>query len=107
MDKALEIYGYILKEYLSKCFANQQNINPVELNKERFKVKAVFTASIIFLKNNSKREDCKIVSVTNYWLKNSFADENLFSSIIDLKVSFSSPSSILTAVLIIISLFFP
>ncbi|OHC85143.1 MAG: hypothetical protein A2546_00060 [Sphingobacteriia bacterium RIFOXYD2_FULL_35_12] len=83
MDKALEIYGYILKEYLSKCFANQQNINPVELNKERFKVKAVFTASIIFLKNNSKREDCKIVSVTNYWLKNSFADENLFSSIID------------------------
>ena len=40
MDKALEIYGYILKEHLSKCFANQQNINPVELNKERFKVKA-------------------------------------------------------------------
>jgi hypothetical protein len=83
MDKALEIYGYILKEYLSKCFANQQNINPVELNKERFKVKAVFTASIIYLKNNSKSKDCKIVSVANYWLKNSFADENLFSSIID------------------------
>ena len=83
MDKALEIYSYILKEHLSKCFANQQTINPVELNKERFKVKAVFTASIIFLKNNSKREDCKIVSATNHWLKNSFADENLFSSIID------------------------
>jgi len=83
MDKALEIYGYILKEHLSKCFANQQNINPVELNKERFKVKAVFTASIIFLKNNSKREDCKIVSETNDWLKNSFAAKNLFSSIID------------------------
>ena len=83
MDKALEIYGYILKEHLSKCFAKQQNINPVELNKERFKVKAIFTASIIFLKNNTKREDCKIVSATNHWLKNSFADENLFSSIID------------------------
>lgn len=83
MNKALEIYGYVLKEHLSKCFANQQNINPVELNQERFKVKAVFTASIIFLKNNSKREDCKIVSSTNHWLKNSFADENLFSSIID------------------------
>ena len=83
MDKALEIYGYILKEHLSKCFANQQNINPVELNKERFKVKAVFTASIIFLKNNSKREDCKIVSATNHWLKDSFAAENLFSSIIE------------------------
>jgi hypothetical protein len=82
MDKALEIYGYILKEHLSKCFANQQSINPVELNKERFKVKAVFTASIIFLKNNSKREDCKIVSATNDWLKESFAFENLFSSII-------------------------
>lgn len=83
MDKALEIYGYILKEHLSKCFANQQSINPVELNKERFKVKAVFTASIIFLKNNSNREDCKIVSLTNHWLKNTFAAENLFSSIID------------------------
>ena len=83
MDKALEIYGDILKEYLSKCFANQQSINPVELNKERFKVKAVFTASIIFLKNNSKREDCKIVSATNHWLKNSFAAENLFSAIIE------------------------
>lgn len=83
MDRVLEIYGYILKEYLSECFANQQNINPVELNKERFKVKAIFTASIIFLKNNSKRKDCKIVSSTNYWLKNSFAHENLFSSIID------------------------
>jgi hypothetical protein len=83
MDKALEIYGYILKEHLSKCFANQQNINPAELNKERFKVKAVFTASIIFLKNNSKRDDCKIVSASNHWLKNSFAAENLFSSIID------------------------
>ena len=83
MDKALEIYSYILKEHLSKCFANQQNINPVELNKERFKVKAIFIASIIFLKNNSKREDCKIVSATNYWLKNSFTVENLFSKIID------------------------
>jgi len=83
MDKALEIYGYILKEHLSKCFANQQNINPVELNKERFKVKAVFTASIIFLKHNSKKEDCKIVPATNHWLKNSFAAENLFSAIID------------------------
>lgn len=83
MDKALEIYGYILKEYLSECFANQQNINPIELNKERFKVKAIFTAAIIFLKNNFKREDCKIVSSTNHWLKNSFTDENLFSSVID------------------------
>ena len=83
MDKVLEIYGYILKEHLSKSFANQQSINPVELNKERFKVKAAFTASIIFLKNNSKRGDCKIVSATNHWLKNSFAAENLFSLIID------------------------
>ena len=83
MDKALEIYGYILKKHLSKCFANQQSINPVELNKERFKVKAVFTASIIFLKNNFIREDCKIVSASNYWLKNTFTAENLFSTIID------------------------
>lgn len=83
MDKVVEIYGYILKEHLSKCFANRRSINPGELNKERFKVKAVFIASIIFLKNDSKREDCKIVSSTNHWLKNSFADENLFSSIID------------------------
>lgn len=83
MDKVLEIYGYILKEHLSKCFANQQNINPVELNKERFKVKAVFVASIIFLKHNSKREVFKIVSATNLWLKNTFAAENLFSALIN------------------------
>ena len=83
MDKVLEIYSYVLKEHLSKCFANQQYINPVELNKERFKAKAVFTASILFLKSNSKRENCKIVSATNHWLKNYFAAENLFSSVID------------------------
>jgi len=83
MDKALEIYGYILKEHLSKCFAKQQSISPVELNQERFKVKVVFTASIIFMKNNSKREDCKIVSATHDWLKNSFAAETLFSAIIE------------------------
>lgn len=82
MDKALEIYSYVLKEYLSKCFANQQAINPVELNKERFKTKAVFIACVFYLKNNTKREDCNIVKATNDWLKNSFADENLFSSII-------------------------
>lgn len=82
MDKALEIYSYVLKEYLSKCFANQQAINPVELNKERFKTKAVFIACVFYLKNNTKREDCKIVKATNDWLKNSFADENLFSSIV-------------------------
>jgi len=82
MNKVLEIYGYILKEHLSTCFANKQNINPIELNRERFKVKAVFTASIIFLKNN-KIEDYKIVSATNNWFKNSFSNENLFSSIID------------------------
>lgn len=83
MDKALEIYAYILKEHLSKCFAKQQNINPVELNKERFKTRAFFIASMLFLKNNSKKEDCKISSATNDWLKNYFADENLFSSIIE------------------------
>lgn len=82
MDKTLELYANILKEYLSKCFENQQAINPVELNKERFKVKAVFTACVFYLKNNSKREDCKIVKATNDWLKNTFAEENLFSSII-------------------------
>jgi hypothetical protein len=83
MDKTLEIYAYILKEHLSKCFANQQNINPIELNKERFKTKAVFIAAIIFLKNNSYREECNIIYLSNQWLKNYFADENLFSSIIE------------------------
>ena len=83
MYKAIEIYSHILKEYLSQCFENQQNINPVALNKERFKVKAVFTASMVFLKNNPIQEGCKIVSATNNWLQNSFAEENLFSSIIE------------------------
>ncbi|WP_370900295.1 Eco57I restriction-modification methylase domain-containing protein [Chryseobacterium gossypii] len=82
MDKALEIYTNILKEYLSKCFFNQQIINPIELNKERFKTKAIFTACIFYLKNNPKREDCKIVKATNDWLTNTFADKNLFSLVI-------------------------
>lgn len=83
MNKVLEIYSYILKEHLSRCFANRQNINPVELNKERFNTKALFTAATIFLKNNYKREDYKIISATNKWLKISFAEENIFSTIIE------------------------
>jgi hypothetical protein len=83
MDKALEIYGYVLKKHLSKCFAKLQSCNPVDLNKEIFKTKAVFIAAIIFLKSNYKIEDCKIISAANRWLKNYFADDNLFSSIIE------------------------
>lgn len=83
MDKVLDIYSYILKEHLSKCFANQQFINPVDLNKERFQTKAVFTATIIFLKSNPKIDDYKIVSATNCWLKSIFAEENLFSFLIE------------------------
>ncbi|MGR3177929.1 MAG: Eco57I restriction-modification methylase domain-containing protein [Candidatus Anammoxibacter sp.] len=83
MNKALEIYSYILKEHFSKCFANRQNIDPIELNKERFNTKALFTAAIIFLKNNYKREDYKIISATNKWFKISFAEENIFSAIIE------------------------
>jgi len=79
MDKALEIYANILKEYLSKCFANQQIIDPIGLNKERFRTKAIFTACIFYLKNNPKRDDSRIVKSTNDWLKKSFADKNLFS----------------------------
>lgn len=82
MDKVLEIYSYILKEYLSKCFTKECTINPVDLNKERFKTKAVFTACVLYLKYNPMSEDCKIVKATNDWLKNSFTVENLFSSII-------------------------
>lgn len=82
MDKALEIYSYVLKEYLSKCFAKQQNINPIVLNKERFRVKAIFIVSMIFLKNNLEKNDRKIVSAANHWLKRIFAEENLFSLLI-------------------------
>jgi hypothetical protein len=83
MDKVLKIYTNILKEYLSMCFANQQSIDPVELNKERFTVKGVFIAAIIFMKNNPEKEDRKITSAANYWFKNFFADKNLFSFIIE------------------------
>jgi len=82
MVNALEIYAYILKEFLSKSFANQKVIDPVELNQERFKTKAVFIACVFYLKTHQKRENSEIVKPTNEWLKNSFARENLFSSII-------------------------
>ncbi|WP_432712214.1 Eco57I restriction-modification methylase domain-containing protein [Pedobacter sp.] len=83
MDKALEIYGYILKGHLSTHFSNQQNANPIELNKERFKVKAIFIASVFFVKNNSESHGFGIVSATNHWLRSSFGTENLFSTVID------------------------
>ena len=82
MDKTLEIYVSVLKTYLSYCFANQQNINPVELNRERFRTKAVFIAAIFFLKNG-KRSNVSIILGTNDWFKQFFAADNLFSSIID------------------------
>ena len=83
MDKVLAIYVYILKEHLSNHFANIQNIDPVDLNKERFNVRGIFTAAIIYLKSSAKKEEKKIVSTTNTWLKYSFGHENLFSKIID------------------------
>ncbi|QBZ98863.1 Eco57I restriction-modification methylase domain-containing protein [Flavobacterium sangjuense] len=82
MDKALVIYSNVLKAYLSNCFANKENVNPIELNKERFKVKALFTAALFFLKNQIENEDLNIVFATNAYLKKTFAEENLFSQLI-------------------------
>jgi len=83
MDNILNIYARILENHLSQSFANQQNINPIALNKERFKVKGVFIGTIIFLKNNQKKEDFDIITQSNNWLKKCFAPQNLLSSIID------------------------
>jgi len=83
MDKILETYSHILREHLSRFFVNRQNIDPIELNKERFKTKAVFIAAIIFLKNNPNRDINKITTSANNWFRDTFANENLFSSIID------------------------
>lgn len=84
MDKALKIYSYILKEHLAKCFNNVERVDPVKLNQERFKSRAIFISAIIFLKNNfTIRKNNNIISQANYWLKNSFAHKNLFSSIIE------------------------
>ena len=77
MDNALDTYGYILREHLSNCFSEKPIVNPAELNQEKFKVKGVFIASIIFMKNNLPIDGCKIVSSTNYWLRTSFANSNL------------------------------
>jgi hypothetical protein len=82
MDKVLVMYSNVLKEYLSKCFANKESVDPIELNKERFRVKALFISSILFLKNNFENEDGKIVAATDNYLKKTFAHENLFSQII-------------------------
>lgn len=83
MYRTLEIYSQVLKEHLSRCFALQQNINPLELNKERFKVKAVFIATMMFLKNNLRNDNGDIVFATNQWLKTSFDHNNLFSLVIE------------------------
>ena len=48
-----------------------------------FKSKAVFIATIIFLKNNANREYIKISYSANQWFKSYFAENNLFSAIIE------------------------
>ncbi len=83
MDNILDTYADILKKHLSQYFVNQQNIKPIVLNKERFKVKGVFIGAIIFLKNNRKTERADIIVQTNNWLKKRFTSKNLLSSIID------------------------
>ncbi|ACU58082.1 Eco57I restriction-modification methylase domain-containing protein [Chitinophaga pinensis] len=83
MDKTLALYEHILREYLSAYFDKQQNINPVELNRERFATKALFIATIFFLKNHSGKTPTKLVQEANDWLKTQFAQENLLSTLID------------------------
>jgi hypothetical protein len=84
MDKLLEIYSHILKKHLSNRFLQRINIvGVIELNQEIFKVRAIFTANIIFLKYNHTQKNTAIVSNTNAWLKAVFSKNNLFSSIID------------------------
>ena len=83
MDNILDIYAYVLKKHISLYFANQQNIDPIVLNKEKFKVRGAFISTIFFLKYNKKSNTLNITSDVNNWLKKHFASENLFSSIID------------------------
>lgn len=83
MDKILDIYSSVLRGYLSKRFINEPLINSIDLNKERFNVKAVFIASIFFLKHNSSHERSGIVSQTDTWLSSYFSEDNLFSLIIN------------------------
>ncbi|MCP4353491.1 MAG: hypothetical protein GY795_49205 [Desulfobacterales bacterium] len=83
MNKIIEIYSYILKEHISKCFSKQQTINPVEISKERFKIRALFISAVIFLKNNSEKRNSNIIFEANDWFKKNFDQKNLFSLIIE------------------------
>tara|TARA_B110000240_G_scaffold125091_1_gene139395 strand:- start:626 stop:3106 length:2481 start_codon:yes stop_codon:yes gene_type:complete len=83
MIKALEIFSAILKEYLSLKFNGFNNINPIELNKERFRIRAAFIAVIIYLKNNNSRKSELVLVEANEWLKLNFHKENFFSSILN------------------------
>ncbi|WP_455590745.1 Eco57I restriction-modification methylase domain-containing protein [Bacteroides sp.] len=82
MDKALNIYISILKNYISVRFDGEQYIDPIVLNKERFMVKAIFIASVLFIKNNPQNKTEDILSETDKWLEKVFSPNNLFSSII-------------------------
>ncbi len=83
MIKALEIFSAILKEYLSLRFNGFNNINPVELNKERFRIRATFIAIVLYLKNNNSRKNEFVLVEANKWLKLNFHKENFFSSILN------------------------
>lgn len=83
MIKALEIFSVILKEYLSLKFNGFNNINPVELNKERFRVRATFIIVIIYLKNNKDKKNKLVIAEVNEWLKVNFNKENFFTSVLN------------------------
>lgn len=93
MDEALIIFSDVLRKHLSKYFSGKSNINPIDINQEKFRTRAIFTAAIIFLKNNDIKSNYNIVESTNFWLKTHFSNKNLFSTIID-----ASPNSLVNLI---------
>lgn len=81
MNNALDIYSQILKEHLSICFYGEKNLDPIVINKEKFLIKSIFIAGIIFLKNNlfDSQNNSSIIKNCDQWLKKEFSNENFFS----------------------------
>jgi hypothetical protein len=83
MDRAIEIYYRILFDYFRECCNGKaEKADPVKMNKEKFRIKALFVAAILYAKNKTIRNNNCLFEETLSWLDLTFSPKNLFSEII-------------------------
>ncbi len=80
MNNILQCYQRILNTHISDIFHNIDEINPIILNREVFKVRATFIACAFYVQYEKKETKLPLKSV-DFWLRNSFSENNFFSNL--------------------------